>query len=52
MRRESLFGPLLLIGAGALFLAREIYPDLRMLRLWPLVLILWGAVRLAERVKA
>src|SRR5579863_8757992 len=52
MRRGSLFAPLLLIGLGALFLARNIYPDLPLLdylaRYWPFLLILWGVLRLGE----
>ncbi|MEP6963189.1 MAG: DUF4097 family beta strand repeat-containing protein, partial [Acidobacteriota bacterium] len=45
-------GPLLLIGIGALFLARNIIPDLPLLdylaRYWPWLLILWGGLRLLE----
>jgi DUF4097 and DUF4098 domain-containing protein YvlB len=52
MRRGSLFAPLLLIGLGVLFLARNIYPDLRLLdylaKFWPLLLILWGSLRILE----
>ncbi len=52
MRRGSLFAPLLLIGLGALFLARNVYPDLRLLdylaKYWPFLLILWGVLRLGE----
>src|SRR5689334_4992673 len=52
MRRGSLFGPLLLIGLGALFLIRNLYPDLRLLdylaKYWPLVLVLWGVIRIGE----
>ena len=52
MRRGSLFAPLLLIGLGLLFLARNIYPDLRLLdylaKFWPFLLILWGVLRLVE----
>lgn len=51
-RRTSLFAPLLLIGLGALFLARNIYPDLRLLdylaKYWPFLLVLWGGLRLLE----
>ncbi len=54
MRRGSLFAPLLLIGLGALFLARNIYPDLPLVdylaKYWPFLLIIWGGVRLAEVV--
>ncbi|MEO8100195.1 MAG: DUF4097 family beta strand repeat-containing protein [Acidobacteriota bacterium] len=52
MRRGSLVGPLLLIGIGALFLARNVIPDLPLLdylaRYWPVLLVLWGALRLLE----
>lgn len=52
MRKGSLFAPLLLIGLGLLFLARNIYPDLRLLdylaRFWPLLLVLWGTLRIGE----
>ncbi len=52
MRRGSLFAPLLLIGLGALFLARNIYPELQLVdylaKYWPFLLIIWGVLRLAE----
>lgn len=52
MRRGSLFGPLLLIGLGVLFLARNIYPDLRLMdylaKYWPFLLVFWGVLRLGE----
>jgi DUF4097 and DUF4098 domain-containing protein YvlB len=52
MRRTSIVAPLLLIGIGTLFLARNLYPELPMVdyfaRYWPFVLIAWGALRLAE----
>lgn len=52
MRRASLVGPLLLIAVGALFLARNLYPELQLgeyvARFWPYVLIAWGALRLVE----
>jgi DUF4097 and DUF4098 domain-containing protein YvlB len=52
MRRSSIVAPLLLIGIGGLFLARNMYPELPLLdylaRYWPFLLILWGALRLAE----
>jgi len=52
MRRGSLFAPLLLIGLGVIFLARNIYPDLRLLdylaKFWPLLLVLWGLLRIVE----
>lgn len=52
MRGRSLVGPLLLIGIGALFLARNVYPELPLLdylaQYWPFLLILWGGLRLIE----
>jgi DUF4097 and DUF4098 domain-containing protein YvlB len=52
MRRNSLVAPLLLIGLGALLLARTLYPELPLLeyisRYWPLILIVWGVLRIAE----
>jgi DUF4097 and DUF4098 domain-containing protein YvlB len=52
MKRTSIVAPLLLIGVGLLFLARNMYPDLALVdyfaRYWPVLLILWGALRLAE----
>jgi hypothetical protein len=54
VRRGSFVAPLLLIGIGALFLARNVYPDLPLLdylaRYWPFLLILWGGLRLIEIV--
>jgi DUF4097 and DUF4098 domain-containing protein YvlB len=52
MKRTSVVAPLLLIGVGVLFLARNMYPDLALVdyfaRYWPTLLILWGVLRLAE----
>jgi hypothetical protein len=52
MKRTSVVAPLLLIGVGVLFLARNMYPDLALIdyfaRYWPVLLILWGVLRLAE----
>jgi DUF4097 and DUF4098 domain-containing protein YvlB len=52
MRRGSLFAPLLLIGLGALFLARNIFQDLPLVdylaKYWPFLLIIWGSLRLVE----
>jgi hypothetical protein len=52
MRRSSVVAPLLLIGIGGLFLFRNLYPDLPLLdylaRYWPVLLIIWGGLRLAE----
>ncbi len=52
MKRSSVVGPLLLIGVGVLFLARNMYPDLALVdyfaKYWPTLLILWGMLRLTE----
>jgi len=52
MRRSSLVTPLLLIGVGALLLARALHPELPLMdyvaRYWPFALIGWGALRAAE----
>ena len=52
MRRRSLVAPLLLIGIGALFLARNVMPELALLdylaQYWPFLLMLWGGLRLLE----
>jgi hypothetical protein len=52
MRNASIVAPLLLIGIGALFLARNVFPDLPLLDYlalyWPYILILWGTLRLLE----
>jgi DUF4097 and DUF4098 domain-containing protein YvlB len=52
MKRGSVIGPLILIGIGALFLLRNLWPDIPMAdivsRYWPFVLIAWGVLRLVE----
>lgn len=54
MRRRSLAGPLVLIIIGVIFLLGNLHliawPQLGHLfaRYWPVLLILWGAIRLAE----
>ena len=52
MRRSSVAGPLLLILIGVWFLISTLRPDLPLLdiaaRFWPLILIGWGLLRLAE----
>ncbi len=52
MRRASVVGPIILIGIGLLFLARNLYPELPLMdflaRNWPFILIAWGTLRLAE----
>ena len=52
MKRGSVIGPLILILIGALFLMRNMWPDIPLAdiisRYWPFVLIAWGLVRLVE----
>lgn len=52
MRRASIVAPLLLIGVGALLLARNVFPDIPLLdylaKYWPFLLIIWGGLRLLE----
>ncbi len=52
MRRGSLVGPLLLILIGVVFLLRNIRPDLPLFDLfvtwWPVLLIVWGGLRIVE----
>ena len=52
MRRGSVIGPLILIGIGALFLFRNLWPDIPLVeyisRFWPFLLIAWGGIRLLE----
>lgn len=52
MRRASVVGPIILIGIGVLFLARNLYPELPLMdflaRNWPFILIGWGVLRLVE----
>jgi len=54
MRRTSFVAPLLLIVIGGLFLARNIYPEMPLLdwaaKYWPLILIVWGLLRIIEIV--
>jgi len=51
-RRRSVFGGLLLILIGVLFLLYEYHPEMEIGRLfthyWPLLLILWGVARLFD----
>src|SRR6266446_8755826 len=57
-RRRSVFGPLVLITIGILFLlvntgtisARNLF--VAFARYWPVLLILWGAVKLFEYMQA
>lgn len=55
-RRKSLFGPIVLIAAGSLLLARNVWPEIPLRAwfagYWPWILILWGGVRLLEVVLA
>jgi len=50
--RKSLFGPVLLIALGGVLLARNLAPELSLLRLfadyWPWILVFWGGFRLVE----
>ena len=52
MRRGSVIGPLILILIGALFLTRNLWPEIPIVdilsRYWPFVLIAWGVLRLVE----
>jgi DUF4097 and DUF4098 domain-containing protein YvlB len=52
MKRHSVVAPLVLIGIGVLFMARNLMPDLPLLdylaKYWPFLLIVWGALRLGE----
>jgi DUF4097 and DUF4098 domain-containing protein YvlB len=52
MRRRSVAGPLILILIGGLFLIYNIRPDVPVASLiavwWPVLLILWGMIRVAE----
>src|SRR5579884_3744014 len=52
MRRASVVGPLILILIGALFMARNFWPEIHVGDLianyWPYILIVWGLLRLAE----
>jgi DUF4097 and DUF4098 domain-containing protein YvlB len=52
MKRGSVIAPLILIGIGALFLMRNLWPEIPVgdivSRYWPFVLIAWGGLRLME----
>ena len=52
MKRSSVIGPLILILLGAVFLLKNMMPDLPVLdflaRAWPFILIAWGGLRLME----
>ena len=54
MRRASVVGPMILILIGAVFLARNFWPEIHVGDLiatyWPYLLIAWGVLRLAEIV--
>ena len=51
-RRKSLFGPLSLIGIGAVLLAKNLDPSITLrgwfAAYWPWILIFWGGFRLLE----
>jgi hypothetical protein len=55
-QRSSIFGGLLLILLGVLFLLARFNPDLRMWHLfwryWPVLIILWGIAKLTDNVSA
>lgn len=55
-QRSSIFGGLLLILLGVLFLLARFNPDLRMWHLfwryWPVLIILWGIAKLIDNVSA
>lgn len=52
MKRTTFLGPLILIAIGVMFLIKNIRPDFRVfetvLEYWPLLLIIWGVLRLVE----
>jgi len=54
-RRQSLFGPLLLILLGTLLLVHNFSPDFPFWdlvgRYWPVVLVVWGLAKLAEALR-
>lgn len=47
-RRRGLVGPAVLITIGTIFLADRWWPGMSFHRLWPLILIVIGLVRLLE----
>lgn len=47
-RRYSLMGPAILITVGTLFLIHEMRPAFGIGRLWPIILIVIGVIRLLE----
>ncbi len=47
-RRRGLVGPAALITIGSIFLADRWWPGMSFHRLWPLILIVIGLVRLLE----
>ncbi|MHB8541337.1 MAG: DUF4097 family beta strand repeat-containing protein [Candidatus Acidiferrales bacterium] len=55
-RRRSVFGGLILILIGVIFLLYEYHPEIEIGRLfthyWPLLLILWGVARLFDHLYA
>ncbi len=54
-RKQSLFGPLLLILLGTLLLVRNFRPEFPFWELvaqyWPVVLLVWGLAKLAEALR-
>ncbi len=55
MRRQSLFGPLLLILLGVLLLVHNFNPEFPfwelVARYWPVVLLVWGVAKLLEALR-
>jgi hypothetical protein len=56
MKRGSVIAPLILIVIGALFLLKNFWPEIPLAdfiaKYWPLVLIIWGGLRLVEILMA
>ncbi|MBI4902924.1 MAG: DUF4097 family beta strand repeat protein [Acidobacteria bacterium] len=52
MRPRSIVGPLILIAIGTLFFVRNLYPQIEFFGMfsqyWPVILIVWGFLRLIE----
>ena len=56
MKKASIAGPIVLILIGTAFLVKNLWPEIRLFELvmnyWPILLIGWGLLRLAEIVIA
>ncbi len=46
--RYGLMGPAILITLGTIFLFHELLPEYRSVRLWPVILIVIGVIRILE----